>query len=213
MVQGNPITKTKKFLRNTIQSFKSLFLSGGGGGYERLPKSPPSNPFSCAGEDSIITHQSFRELDKFYTDFTKQWDSNQDKARKKNKKTAMATKEPMKEGDVYINGSFMKFVKQSTPAKSKNEDRRKDNEKRSIIRANGGRKQGQSCSSGVRERGSYLMAQKLRELEMMDVNDVDHALDIEEVIHYYSRLTCPAYLDIVDKFFMEMYSELFTPLS
>ena len=43
---------------------------------------------------------------------------------------------------------------------------------------------------------------------MMDIINVDHVLDIE-VLYYYSRLTCPAYLDIVDKFFMDMYAEFF----
>jgi hypothetical protein len=55
------------------------------------------------------------------------------------------------------------------------------------------------------------VAQKLKELEMMDVSNVEHVLDVEEVLHYYSRLTCPAYLDIVDKFFMDMYAEFIAP--
>ncbi|KAG5512776.1 hypothetical protein RHGRI_038823 [Rhododendron griersonianum] len=45
-----------------------------------------------------------------------------------------------------------------------------------------------------------IMAQKMKELEMMDVNDVDHVLDIEEVLHLYSRLKSPVYPDIVNKF-------------
>lgn len=62
---------------------------------------------------------------------------------------------------------------------------------------------------------SYLSAdalvKKMKELEMMDLKDMDHVLDVEEVLHYYSRLTCPAYVEIVDKFFMDMYSELHAP--
>lgn len=57
----------------------------------------------------------------------------------------------------------------------------------------------------------YVLAQKMKELEMMDVNDVDHVLDIEEVLHLYSRLKSPVYLDIVNNFFMDMYSEFFLP--
>ncbi|KZV16080.1 hypothetical protein F511_25912 [Dorcoceras hygrometricum] len=44
----------------------------------------------------------------------------------------------------------------------------------------------------------------MKELEMVDVNDEDHMLDIEEVFHYYSQLSCPVYLEIVDKFFMDI---------
>ncbi|KAK8682867.1 hypothetical protein V6N13_038948 [Hibiscus sabdariffa] len=68
-----------------------------------------------------------------------------------------------------------------------------------------------SSSSRRREARSSLVAQRLKELEMIDVSNVDHVLDIQEVLHYYSRLTCPTYLDIVDKFFMEMYAEVFGP--
>ncbi|KAF5949529.1 hypothetical protein HYC85_011522 [Camellia sinensis] len=45
----------------------------------------------------------------------------------------------------------------------------------------------------------------------MDMNDVDHVLDIEEVFQTYSRLTCLVYLDIVDNFFVDMYSEFLIP--
>ncbi|CAN0901585.1 hypothetical protein LINGRAHAP2_LOCUS21499 [Linum grandiflorum] len=64
-----------------------------------------------------------------------------------------------------------------------------------------------------REKKSWWVARKLKELEMMDTSDVDHVLDIEEVLHYYSRLSCPEYLDIVDKFFMDVYSEFFSSSS
>ncbi|GFZ11794.1 hypothetical protein Acr_23g0001790 [Actinidia rufa] len=59
--------------------------------------------------------------------------------------------------------------------------------------------------------GNYVLAQKMKELEMMELTEVDHVLDIEEVLHYYSCLKCPAYLDIVDKFFIDMYSEFSLP--
>jgi len=55
--------------------------------------------------------------------------------------------------------------------------------------------------------GGNELAQKMKELEMMDTGDVEHVLDIEEALHYYSRLTSPVYLDIVDKFFTDMHTE------
>ncbi|GMP42777.1 hypothetical protein CsSME_00012399 [Camellia sinensis var. sinensis] len=61
--------------------------------------------------------------------------------------------------------------------------------------------------------GGYILAEKMRELEMMDMNDVDHVLDIEEVLHNYACLTYPVYLDIVDNFFMDMYSKFLIPNS
>ncbi|KAF8407043.1 hypothetical protein HHK36_006168 [Tetracentron sinense] len=198
MLLRNSISSTKKFFNKTFQSFKSL-LSGG---YQKLPQTPPFNPFFYSSGDMDI-HQSFRELDNFYTDFTNRWESDKCKSKKKNKKKIKSAKQPMKEEDVY-KGSFVNFAKQS-PVKSKKEERREGEKK--IISTHEREREGESCSYS----GNYLVAQKLKELEMMDVSNIDHVLDIEEVLHYYSRLTCPVYLDIINKFFMEIYSEFFLP--
>lgn len=56
-------------------------------------------------------------------------------------------------------------------------------------------------------------AKKMEELEMMNVNDGNHATDIDEVVRCYSLLTSPAYLDIVDKFSKDVYRELNLPRS
>lgn len=55
-----------------------------------------------------------------------------------------------------------------------------------------------------KERGC-LLAEKMKELEMAEVFNKDHVMDIEEALHYYSLITCPVYQDIVDRFFMDMY--------
>lgn len=199
MLLRNSIAKTKKFFHKTLESFKSM-LSGG---YERLPKTPPFNPFSCGGGSEAKLHQSFRELDNFYTDFTNRWDSDDGKAKKRNKKKFMSKKEPSEEED-SCNGSFMMFAKQN-PAKSRREEKRDDEKKMRSIH------KGESYSQSEREGEGYLVAQRLKEMVMLDVSNMDHVLDIEEVLHYYSRLRCPAYLDMVDKFFMEIYSEFFLP--
>ncbi|XP_073294627.1 uncharacterized protein [Primulina huaijiensis] len=58
----------------------------------------------------------------------------------------------------------------------------------------------------------HALARKMNDLELMDVNDdEDHVSDLEEVFHFYYLITCPAYLDIVDRFFMDMYSEFIVP--
>ncbi|KAE9585869.1 hypothetical protein Lalb_Chr24g0395881 [Lupinus albus] len=55
--------------------------------------------------------------------------------------------------------------------------------------------------------GGKVLAQKMKELEIIKSGDIEHKLDIEEALHYYSRLTSPVYLNIVNKFFMDMNSE------
>ncbi|OVA20354.1 hypothetical protein BVC80_157g171 [Macleaya cordata] len=94
----------------------------------------------------------------------------------------------IKEESVYNGGSFM------NKTFSNNQSKREEEKKREKVRE---------------VSHYYLVAKKLRELELMDMSDMEHVLDVEEVIHYYSRLTCPVYLDIFDKFFMQMYSEFF----
>lgn len=87
-----------------------------------------------------------------------------------------------------------------------------------IKKHNGGKEEKTKASKGEEQfyikrngGGSYALAKKMKELEMMNVGDMEHVLDVEEALHYYSRLKSPAYLSIVDRFFMEMYSEIFIP--
>ncbi|GMI93813.1 hypothetical protein HRI_003050600 [Hibiscus trionum] len=104
------------------------------------------------------------------------------------KNGAMVMKEILREED-ECSGSFMSFEYKS-PEK--------------ITKQNGGKEE-------KTEEGCYALVKKMKELEMMDVGDMEHVLDVEEAIHYYSRLRSPVYLSIVNKFFTEMYSEFSVP--
>ncbi|KAJ4708428.1 ATP-dependent RNA helicase DDX11-like protein [Melia azedarach] len=195
MLLRNSISNTKKFFQKTLQNFKSLF--SGSDHYQRIPKTPPySYPL---GVDMNI-QPSYKDFERFCTDFTDQWESSDmDKAKKRsNKKTSS-----LKQEKEVLSGSFMKFAK-SSPVKSNNQIRRRENHLHLKPKR---QEDSRSNMVGTREERSCILAEKLKELELIDVSNVDHALDIEEFLHYYSRLTCPAYVDIVDKFFMEMYAE------
>ncbi|KAF5190962.1 hypothetical protein FRX31_019450 [Thalictrum thalictroides] len=193
MLLKKTISSTKKFFKNSIQSFKSL-LSGG---YEKLPKATPFNPLSCSVGDSKA-RQSFRELDNFYLDFTNQWDFNEKKVRKRNKKQDKVEVIMNDHEEVY-KGSFMNSVNQSPlEGGDSNKDMQSSHQESE-----------RNSSNVVKEEGNLLVMQRLKELQKMDLNDVNTVLDIDEVLHYYSRLTSPAYLQIVDRFFMQVYSEFF----
>lgn len=109
------------------------------------------------------------------------------------------------------NGSYTK-LSNASPSKEKNQVKKgevfdkKNNEKRLTLQ---GEKQKVSSfiSKDMRERRYCMVEKKLRQLEMLDMSNEDYVMDIEEVLYYYSKLTSPAYLEIVDRFFMEMYSE------
>ncbi|XVE70413.1 hypothetical protein DITRI_Ditri10aG0070800 [Diplodiscus trichospermus] len=201
MLLRNSISNTKKFFQKTFQGFKSFF-SGTDEPYQKLPKSSPYIPYSfTAARVETNLQTSYQGLEKLYTDFTDRWDSVNGQPKKGNLKKIVST--PRGEQKEGINGSFTQFTTQrredinqsKTKSGAKVEKRQED----------------YSYSKSKREARSLLVAQKLKELEMMDISNVDHVLDIEEVLHYYSRLTCPAYLDIVDKFFMDMYTEFLRP--
>ncbi|KAI3701458.1 hypothetical protein L6452_26550 [Arctium lappa] len=69
----------------------------------------------------------------------------------------------------------------------------------------------EEMSSRERDEKRCLMTRRLKELEIADRDNVDHVLDIQEIMHCYSLLTCPAYCEMVEKFLSEMYSEIFNP--
>ncbi|XVE98178.1 hypothetical protein REPUB_Repub03eG0083400 [Reevesia pubescens] len=203
MLLRNSISNTKKFFQKTLQGFKSFF--SGAEPYQKLPKTSPYNPYSfttTTGIDMNPQTSNYQDLEKFYSDFTNRWDSDNGKAKKRNKKKIMSTSSAgeEKEGN---KGSFTQFTTQRRVQDI-------DQSKTRSLKVEK-RQEFYSYSKSKREARSLSVAQKLKELEVMDMSNVDHALDIEEVLHYYSRLTCPAYLDIVDKFFMDMYTEFLGP--
>jgi hypothetical protein len=159
-----------------------------------------------------------------YNDFTgRRDDKDKEKPKRDEKKTASApsSSSAKQEGDQDQNSGFMNLSK-ATAVKNYQYLQRRDQDyttddpnneiKSSYARKRSPLLDANSSSKHITCEGrSFLVAQKLKELEMMDVSNVEHVLDVEEVLHYYSRLTCPAYLDIVDKFFMDMYAEFIAP--
>ncbi|KAL1203560.1 hypothetical protein V5N11_033420 [Cardamine amara subsp. amara] len=61
------------------------------------------------------------------------------------------------------------------------------------------------------KRRGDLLAQKMKDLNMVDLRDVEHALDVREALRCYSSIRSPVYLDIVDNFFTDMYYEFSDP--
>ncbi|XP_027359355.1 uncharacterized protein LOC113868005 [Abrus precatorius] len=215
MLLRSSISSTKKFFQKTIKNFKSFFSPG----YQRLPKASPYNPLSyyVAAPSAIDTNSntSYQDMEKLYTDFNDQWESEKEKARRRIKKKDALLSSPAtkQENNEVYSGSYIS-LSNASPAQKKNKVEKKEefdnqNDQRKMTLEKGRQKDSSFISMGVKEHRYCMVEQKLRELEMLDMNNMEYVLDIEEVLHYYSQLTCPAYLEIVDKFFTEMYSELF----
>lgn len=209
---SNPLSGTKKFFQKTIGSLRSYFSKGS---YQKLPKSPPpvrSHFPYTALEDIMNTPPSDYMALEYWDDYSKINHAVPAATAKRTKKITPTTPTRKQGGDdrqeFQKNGSLKKLAAiPPTPNKKALSSSRKEDHEYSSSRNNNNNS---STKESSREEGrSWLVAQKLRELEMLDVSNVDHMLDIEEVLHYYSRLTCPAYLDIVDKFFLQIYSEFF----
>ncbi|CAA7057968.1 unnamed protein product [Microthlaspi erraticum] len=66
-------------------------------------------------------------------------------------------------------------------------------------------KRTEACSSRS-SRDCDTMEKKIKEMYMIETGDIEQALDVEEALHYYSLLRSPEYLNIVDKFFNDLYS-------
>ncbi|CAN4126195.1 unnamed protein product [Withania somnifera] len=178
------ISTTKKLFQKTLDSVKYLFS----GGYQKIPKSPEC----CTSEADTNVSQSYTELDKFHT----HWDR-----RHKKKQKIIMSPPTKKEEQVRKKGNYHVLEKDCNHQVV-------GSKKKEIIMYQGKK----IYQDSRREERSYLVAQKLKELKMLEnYEDHDqHAMDFEQVLFYYSRLTCPVYVEIVDKFFMEMYSELFS---
>ncbi|RDX95588.1 hypothetical protein CR513_21862, partial [Mucuna pruriens] len=205
------ISSTKKFFQRTIKNFKSFFSPG----YQRLPKASPHNhfPYSVAASSAMdmTSNTSYHDMEKLYTDFSDQCESENEKARTRIKKKPASKQESEVYSGSYISLSNASHAQKKNKVEKKVEGGNNQNNKRSLSLQKGRHKESSLMSMCMREHRYCMVEQKLRELEMLDMNNVEYVLDIEEVLHYYSRLTCPAYLEIVDKFFLEMYSELFGP--
>lgn len=191
MLLRRSLSNTKKFFQRTIRSVKSLFSRSS---YQRLPKIPPLKPFSCLGRgglDRNFSQSYYRDLDQyFYSDFTNRWDGDELEAAVKKRSEEVCNED-------HIVG-----------------ERKVEEKKRLIVYDVGKEKEfigisSSSSSSNIWLERRGLVEKKLKELEMMDLSNVENVLDIEEVLHYYSRLTCPVYIDIFDRFFIHMYSDLF----
>ncbi|XP_010465611.1 PREDICTED: uncharacterized protein LOC104745928 [Camelina sativa] len=66
-------------------------------------------------------------------------------------------------------------------------------------------KKTEPCSSRS-SRDCDTMEKKINEMYMIETGDIEQALDVEEALHYYSRIRSPVYLNIVDKFLTDLYS-------
>ncbi|KAK4754970.1 hypothetical protein SAY87_008727 [Trapa incisa] len=179
------LRSTKKFIQKTFHSVK--YILSGSTRYQKLPKGHNSAPsFNLySGDDNAKCSQAL------YSEKT----NEMIKAGKK--KTVLSLElEVKKKRDEEVSAEEDDMIPGKYTGSSTSRDTRLQ-----------GRRDPIDESYGWRGHRSFLVAKKLKEMEIIDAGNADHVTDIQEVLHYYSLLTCPAYLDIVDRFFLHMYAE------
>ncbi|KAE8699476.1 hypothetical protein F3Y22_tig00110578pilonHSYRG00175 [Hibiscus syriacus] len=196
------IQKTKNLSHKSVDNLKS-FVSVG---YQKLCKPTLPDPFPCSG-CSRKKDQKDRSLAE--ADFSYNWEVGLEKSKMTNNDAIVATSmaEEMRDEE-ECGGSLMNFSDMSPQKKVKETGGKEEKKKVGSSKLSKGEEGYYYKRNGD---GSYALAQKMKELEMMDVGDMEHVLDVEEALHYYSRLKSPVYLSIVDRFFMDMYSEFYLP--
>ncbi|GMI91831.1 hypothetical protein HRI_002852400 [Hibiscus trionum] len=200
MLVMESIQKAKNLFRKSVDNLKSLLSVG----YQKLSKPTLPDPFSCSG----CSRKKDRK-DRSFADISYNWEVGLEESEMRTNDAiiAMSLKEQMRDED-ECNGSLMNFSDMSPEKKIMETGGKEGGKKVRSSKPSKGEEQYYYKRNGD---GSYALAQKLKELEMMDVGDMEHELDVEEALHYYSRLKSPVYLSIVDRFFMDMYSEFSLP--
>ncbi|OAY52960.1 hypothetical protein MANES_04G125600v8 [Manihot esculenta] len=141
-------------------------------------------PFPCA-TSSIKNHKT----DQYYTDFCNEWECDLEKAMNRKKNGITLSEKLAREEDGCVK-SPLKLPQ--SPLKKKEERIEEEKSKNSST----SRKE----YSNKKDEGGYALAKKK--------SDIEHLLDVEEALHYYSRLKRPVYLDIV---FTDIYKEFSVP--
>ncbi|CAN0858602.1 hypothetical protein LINGRAHAP2_LOCUS7347 [Linum grandiflorum] len=202
------IEKTKTFLQTTLLNLKSLLFHG----YHKLPRPH----FSC-GNGSNTTNPDHLADHEYYTNFCNELECDLDKIMRLNSNMVPASKGDIQPifhavSPLQVSNSPVKEDKNSSKKSSHckvygvEEEEEEEAEEEEQGSSNRKKKKKKTKKKSSNE-DSYLLARKMKELEMMDVSDMEHVLDVEEAIHYYSRLKSPVYLDIVDKFFTDIYQD------
>ncbi|KAL8118641.1 uncharacterized protein LOC141661340 [Apium graveolens] len=181
MVLKRSIHKVKNVFHTRLLNIKLLVSKR----YNQLSRAP-----SFKSIPSSNINRKLQQVDNLYRDLSEESEADHDEVVEA-KKSNSVTKSIPKEWNVS-NRSMRSNAEKSVGKTAAREVRAKEEKK-------------------MAKRRGCILAEKIKELEMVDAYDDDHIMDIEEALHHYSLLTCPAYQDIVDNFFMDMYSEFLLP--
>lgn len=213
-------SRVKRFLRRrTVEPIKDLLL----GGYQRLPKASSFLGLACTEpkiHESFLAHQSFNS-DLYVESMKESGHLNKpndlqalDDNSAQTESAATGDGRDRDREDIMVIGSFLNFgnikngrlvdnnggtesmgINGSRKLPVDGSDKANSNELRPL-----------SASSSLAEskaEACVIFERRLKEM-VMEHDDPQDWLDIHEFLYYYSRLTCPFYIDMVNNFFMDI---------
>ncbi|KAK1265661.1 hypothetical protein QJS04_geneDACA014973 [Acorus gramineus] len=184
MLLRKSINEAKKLIRKTIKSFQDMFFCSD---YERLPDSPPppdTISFS-PWRGNKCRQNSFHDYHDIYDEFRDQQRTTNIKDNNKQL--------PNIEGHACHGRPCFAQTKQHEVAR----------------KVSGSTRDVQLISPNQESQSCISVIERLEELlERVDARDVEQASDIEEAICYYTRISCPLYVNIVHRFFMDTCPDL-----
>lgn len=204
-------SRLRRFLHHrTVEPIKDLLL----GGYQRLPKASSFLGLACREPkiyESFLTHQSSHS--DFYVESMKE-SGQLNKPNDDN--SAQTESAPAGDGrvreDIMVIGSFLNFgnirngrlVDKSGGGEGMGSiDIRKSLDGSDKMKSEIPSPSASSNLAELKAEACAIFEQRLKEM-VMEHDDPQDWLDIQEFLYYYSRLTCPFYIDMVNNFFMDI---------
>lgn len=204
-------SRLRRFLHHrTVEPIKDLLL----GGYQRLPKASSFLGLACREPkiyESFLTHQSSHS--DFYVESMKE-SGQLNKPNDDN--SAQTESAPAGDGrvreDIMVIGSFLNFgnirngrlVDKSGGGEGMGSiDSRKSLDGSDKMKSEIPSPSDSSNLAELKAEACAIFEQRLKEM-VMEHDDPQDWLDIQEFLYYYSRLTCPFYIDMVNNFFMDI---------
>lgn len=204
-------SRLRRFLHHrTVEPIKDLLL----GGYQKLPKASSFLGLACREPkiyESFLTHQSSHS--DFYVESMKE-SGQLNKPNDDN--SAQTESAPPGDGrvreDIMVIGSFLNFgnirngrlVDKNGGGEGMGSiDSRKARDGSDKMKSEIPSPSASSNLAELKAEACAIFEQRLKEM-VMEHDDPQDWLDIQEFLYYYSRLTCPFYIDMVNNFFMDI---------
>ncbi|XP_026411348.1 uncharacterized protein LOC113306650 [Papaver somniferum] len=180
------LENTKKFFTKTFRTFKSFVSSSGGRKqYQKLPKNSTTCTTIQGDED----------------------DNHAKGTHHRSKSLVIDDKENYSSSIIKTAPNDQEIVLSSAPANIATTSSSQGVNKRRVLQGedeNGYERFSKDKKLEIKQKMIKKLGLADKEMIVMRNDHKEYVMDVQEMLHYYSHITCPSYLDILDKFLMEL---------